>query len=113
MTNTNFVVLFAGIAFLLLLPLYLSWGAAWRFSVIAGYPIDEAKNLRWRMWFLVIFTIFGLVGIILGFVGIGNSDHFRDSHSVSFWCKFWHDLAQLMTENRLWALSHLSFCFQQ
>ncbi|KAI1539769.1 hypothetical protein PtrSN002B_008844 [Pyrenophora tritici-repentis] len=75
-------ILFAAIAFLLLLPLYLSWGAAWRFSVIAGYPIDEAKNLKWRFWFLISFSIFGIIAIILGIVGIGNSTHFRDAHSI-------------------------------
>lgn len=88
MTNTKFLVFFAGIAFLLLLPLYLIWGAAWRFSVIAGYPIDEVKNLKWRMGFLITFAILGIVGIILGIVGMGNSRHFRDAHSVSFLSKF-------------------------
>ncbi|RMZ70059.1 kinase isozyme mitochondrial precursor [Pyrenophora seminiperda CCB06] len=75
-------IAFAGIGFLLLLPLYLTWGAAWRFSVIAGYPINEAKNLKWRMWFLVLFAVFSFVGIIFGIVGIGNSGHFRDTHSI-------------------------------
>ncbi|EFQ87027.1 hypothetical protein PTT_17605 [Pyrenophora teres f. teres 0-1] len=75
-------IVFAAIAFLLLLPLYLSWGAAWRFSVIAGYPIDEAKNLKWRFWFLISFAIFGIIAIMLGIVGIGNSNHFKDAHSI-------------------------------
>lgn len=113
LTNTNFVVVFAGIAFLLLLPLYLSWGAAWRFSVIAGYPINEAKNLKWRMWFLTTFAIFSVVGIILGIVGIGNSSHFRDAHGVSFVGNFSYDFAKLTTENRLWVLPPSSSCFQQ
>ena len=113
MTNANFIVVFAGIAFLLLLPLYLSWGAAWRFSVIAGYPINEAKNRKWRMWFLTTFAIFGFVGIILGIVGIGNSRHFRDAHGVGFLYKFSHDFAKLMTDNRLWALSPSSSYSQQ
>jgi hypothetical protein len=55
----------------------------WRFSVLAGYPVDETKNRKWRMGFLITFAVFGAAGIILGIVGMGNAGHFRDLHGVS------------------------------
>jgi hypothetical protein len=76
-------VLFAGLAFLTFLPLYLVLGVVWRFSVLAGYPVDEAKNKKWRMGFLITFAILGVSGILLGIVGMGNASHFRDTHGVS------------------------------
>jgi hypothetical protein len=76
-------VLFAGLAFLTFLPLYLVLGVVWRFSALAGYPVDEAKNKKWRMGFLITFAILGIAGIVLGIVGIGNASHFRDTHGVS------------------------------
>jgi hypothetical protein len=75
-------VLFAGLAFLTFLPLYLVLGVIWRFSVLAGYPVDEAKNKKWRMGFLLTFAILGIGGIVLGMLGMGNATHFRDTHGV-------------------------------
>ena len=77
------IVLFAGLAFLTFLPLYLVLGVVWRFSVLTGYPVDEAKNRKWRMGFLITFAFLGVVGIILGISGMGSSSHFRDTHGVS------------------------------
>ena len=76
-------MLFTTLAFLIFLPLYVIFGVAWRFSVIAGHPIDEAKNRKWRMGFLAAFAVFGVVGIILGIVGMGNASHFKNLHGVS------------------------------
>lgn len=81
---TNPSVLFIMLAFLLSLPLYLILGVIWRLSVLAGYPINEAKNKKWRMGLLVTFAISGVLGIVFGMVGMGNSRHFRDAHGVSF-----------------------------
>ncbi|KAF1939792.1 hypothetical protein EJ02DRAFT_513567 [Clathrospora elynae] len=75
-------VLFAGLAFLAFLPLYLGLGVVWRFSVLTGYPINEAKNKKWRMGLLLIFSILGLTGIVLGIVGMGSARHFRDLHGI-------------------------------
>jgi hypothetical protein len=77
------IVLFAGLAFLTFLPLYLVLGVVWRFSVLTGFPVDEAKNRKWRMGFLITFATLSFVGIILGIVGMGSASHFRDAHSVS------------------------------
>jgi hypothetical protein len=52
-------------------------------SDLAGYPVDEAKNLKWRMGLLITFEILGILGIVLGFVGMGKATHFRDVHGVS------------------------------
>lgn len=80
---SNPLVLFMMLAFLLTLPLYLILGVVWRLSVLSGYPINEAKNKKWRMGLLITFGISGLIGIVLGMVGMGNSRHFRDAHGVS------------------------------
>ncbi|KAI4694137.1 uncharacterized protein J4E84_002718 [Alternaria hordeiaustralica] len=79
---TGLHVLFAGLAFLTFLPLYLVLGVVWRFSVLTGFPVDEAKNRKWRMGFLITFAILGITGIILGMVGMGSSRHFRDTHGI-------------------------------
>ncbi|KAH7343120.1 hypothetical protein BKA66DRAFT_543869 [Pyrenochaeta sp. MPI-SDFR-AT-0127] len=75
-------VVLASFAFLTFLPLYLILGVVWRFSVLAGYPVDEAKNRKWRMGFLMTFGVLGVSGIILGIVGMGNARHFRDFHGI-------------------------------
>jgi hydrogenase/urease accessory protein HupE len=77
------LVLFACLAFLVLLPLYLVLGVICRFSVLAGYPVNEVKNKKWRMGFLLTFAVLGVAGIILGIAGMGNARHFRDAHGVS------------------------------
>jgi hypothetical protein len=82
LTSCN-IVLFAGLAFLIFLPLYLVLGVVCRFSVLAGYPVDETKNKKWRMGFLITFAVLGIVGIILGIVGMGNAGQFKDAHGVS------------------------------
>ncbi|CAN9418360.1 unnamed protein product [Alternaria alternata] len=79
---TGLHVLFAGLAFLTFLPLYLVLGVVWRFSVLTGYPVDEAKNRKWRMGFLITFAVLGVVGIILGIAGMGSASHFRDTHGI-------------------------------
>ncbi|KAH7071834.1 hypothetical protein BKA63DRAFT_418271 [Paraphoma chrysanthemicola] len=79
---TGLHVLFTVLAFLIFLPLYLILGAAWRFSVLAGHPVDEAKNRKWRLGFLITFAILGVSGIVLGIVGMGNARHFRDQHGI-------------------------------
>ncbi|KAL1795620.1 hypothetical protein ACET3X_005844 [Alternaria dauci] len=79
---TGLHVLFAGLAFLTFLPLYLALGVVWRFSVLTGYPVDEAKNKKWRLGFLITFAILGVVGIVLGIVGMGSASHFRDTHGI-------------------------------
>lgn len=71
------------LAFLLTLPLYLILGVVWRLSVLAGYPVNEVKNKKWRLGLLVTFGISAVIGIVLGMVGMGNSRHFRDGHGVS------------------------------
>lgn len=76
-------MLLAGPAFLTFLPLYLILGVVWRFYVLTGYPVGEAKNRKWRLGFLITFAILGLIGMILGMVGMGNASHFRDTHGVS------------------------------
>ncbi|KAL6708012.1 hypothetical protein ACN47E_003446 [Coniothyrium glycines] len=75
-------VVFTLLAFMILLPLYLIFGVAWRISVLTGHPVDEAKNRKWRMGFLIAFSIFALAGIILGIVGMGSARHFRDTHGI-------------------------------
>jgi hypothetical protein len=80
---TNAVVL-TTFAFFYALPAYLALGAIWRMSVLMGYPLNEADNKKWRKRILVFFFIpTALTGIIFGFVGMGNSMHFRSAHSVS------------------------------
>ncbi|KAG9195272.1 hypothetical protein G6011_00392 [Alternaria panax] len=79
---TGLHVLFAGLAFLTFLPLYLVLGVVWRFSVLTGYPVDETKNRKWRMGFLITFAILGITGIILGIAGMGSASHFRDTHGI-------------------------------
>lgn len=71
------------VRFLTFLPLYLILGVVWRFSVIAGHPVNEAKNRKWRMGFLITFGVLGVSGISLGIAGMGNASHFRDIHGVS------------------------------
>ncbi|KAF2034210.1 hypothetical protein EK21DRAFT_108249 [Setomelanomma holmii] len=75
-------VLFSVLAFLVFLPLYLIFGAAWRFCVLAGHPVNEIKNRKWRMGFLITFAILGISGIVLGMVGMGKARHFRDQHGI-------------------------------
>ncbi|XPT01068.1 hypothetical protein M3J09_010210 [Ascochyta lentis] len=75
-------ILFIMLAFLLTLPLYLILGVVWRLSVLAGYPVNESKNKKWRLGLLITFGISAVVGISLGMVGMGNSRHFRDSHGI-------------------------------
>ena len=75
-------VLFIMLAFLLTLPLYLILGVVWRLSVLAGYPVNEVKNKKWRLGLLVTFGVSAIIGIALGMVGMGNSRHFRDGHGV-------------------------------
>ena len=70
------------LAFLLTLPLYLILGVIWRLSVLAGYPVNEVKNKQWRYGLLVTFGVSAIIGISLGMVGMGNSQHFRDAHGV-------------------------------
>ena len=79
---TGLHVLFAGLAFLTFLPLYLVLGVVWRFSVLTGFPVDEAKNRKWRMGLLITFAILGITGIVLGMVGMGSARHFRDTHGI-------------------------------
>lgn len=79
----SFKVLFIMLAFLLTLPLYLIFGVVWRLSVLAGHPVDEVKNKKWRMGLLITFGVSAVIGIVLGMVGMGNSRHFRDAHGVS------------------------------
>ncbi|KAH7084117.1 hypothetical protein FB567DRAFT_75732 [Paraphoma chrysanthemicola] len=79
---TGLHVLLTVLAFLVFLPLYLILGAAWRFSVLAGHPVNEAKNRKWRMGFLITFAILGVSGIVLGIVGMGSARHFRDQHGI-------------------------------
>lgn len=88
-------------AFLTFLPLYLIFGVVWRFSVLAGHPVDETKNRKWRMGFLVTFFVLGVAGVILGMVGMGSAAHFRDTHSVR--ANFNHIVISL-TRLRLWDL---------
>ena len=76
-------MLFTTLAFLVFLPLYVIYGVAWRVSVLAGHPVDEVKNKKWRMGFLISFAVFGTTGIILGIVSMGNARHFNDVHGVS------------------------------
>lgn len=76
------VVVFAGFAFLTFLPLYMLLGVVWRFSVLAGHPVSEEKNRKWRLGFLITFGLLGIVGIVLGMIGMGNAKHFRDAHGV-------------------------------
>jgi hypothetical protein len=101
--NTMCSVLFAGLAFLTFLPLYLVLGVVWRFSVLTGFPLDEVKNRKWRMGFLLTFAVLGIAGIILGIVGMGSAGHFRDTHGVSF--LNWHLLGscKLIHTHRSWA----------
>ncbi|KAJ8112280.1 hypothetical protein OPT61_g5317 [Boeremia exigua] len=75
-------VLFIMLAFLLTLPLYLILGVVWRLSILAGFPVNEAKNKKWRFGLLITFGISALIGIILGIAGMGNSRHFRDAHGI-------------------------------
>ncbi|KAF2623265.1 hypothetical protein BU25DRAFT_462164 [Macroventuria anomochaeta] len=75
-------VLFIMLAFLLTLPLYLVLGVVWRLSVLAGYPVNEAKNKRWRLGLLITFGMSAVIGIAIGMVGMGDSRHFRDGHGV-------------------------------
>ncbi|KAF1926890.1 uncharacterized protein M421DRAFT_394471 [Didymella exigua CBS 183.55] len=75
-------VLFVMLAFLLTLPLYLILGVVWRLSVLAGYPVNEVKNKKWRMGLLITFGVSAVIGIIFGMIGMGNSRHFRDGHGV-------------------------------
>ncbi|KZM18617.1 hypothetical protein ST47_g10221 [Ascochyta rabiei] len=75
-------VLFMMLAFLLTLPLYLILGVIWRLSVLAGYPVNEVKNKKWRFGLLITFGISAVIGISLGMVGMGNSRHFRDAHGI-------------------------------
>lgn len=70
------------LAFLLTLPLYLILGVVWRLSVLAGFPVNEAKNKKWRLGLLITFGVSAVIGIALGMVGMGNSRHFRDGHGV-------------------------------
>ncbi|ENI01923.1 hypothetical protein COCC4DRAFT_52618 [Bipolaris maydis ATCC 48331] len=81
-TLTWLHVIFTSLGFLLFLPLYLILGVVWRFSVLIGYPVGEMKNRKWRMGFLTMFAVFGITGIILGIVGMGNTGHFRDTHGI-------------------------------
>ncbi|KAI4698970.1 hypothetical protein J4E81_004860 [Alternaria sp. BMP 2799] len=69
---TGLHILFAGLAFLTFLPLYLVLGVVWRFSVLTGFPVDEAKNRKWRMGFLITFAILGITGIVLGMVAFAG-----------------------------------------
>lgn len=78
------LVIFASLAFLTFLPVYLILGVAWRFSVLTGFPVNETKNKKWRLGFLVAFAVPAFSGIVLGMVGMGNAKHFRDTHGVSF-----------------------------
>ncbi|KAF2998804.1 hypothetical protein E8E13_001143 [Curvularia kusanoi] len=75
-------VVFMVISFLFTLPLYLILGVVWRLSVLAGYPVNEAKNKKWRLGLLITFAITALIGTILGIAGMGSSRHFRDAHGV-------------------------------
>jgi hypothetical protein len=70
------------LGFLLALPLYLILGVVWRLSVLAGYPVNETKNKKWRMGLLVTFGVSAVIGFAFGMVGMGNSRHFRDAHGV-------------------------------
>ncbi|KAH6629333.1 hypothetical protein C7974DRAFT_359048 [Boeremia exigua] len=75
-------VLFIMLAFLLTLPLYLILGVVWRLSILAGHPVNEVKNKKWRLGLLITFGISAVTGITLGIVGMGNSRHFRDPHGI-------------------------------
>lgn len=75
-------VLFIMLAFLLTLPLYLILGVVWRLSILAGYPVNESKNKKWRLGLLITFGISAVIGSVLGIVGMGSSRHFRDAHGV-------------------------------
>ncbi|KAJ4983546.1 hypothetical protein SVAN01_10962 [Stagonosporopsis vannaccii] len=75
-------VLFIMLAFLLTLPLYLILGVVWRLSTLAGYPVNEVKNKRWRLGLLITFGTSAVIGIVLGIAGMGNSRHFRDAHGI-------------------------------
>ncbi|KAF1836476.1 hypothetical protein BDW02DRAFT_238432 [Decorospora gaudefroyi] len=79
---TGLHVLFSVLAFLIFLPLYLVLGVVSRFSVLVGFPINESKNKKWRMGFLLVFAIFGIAGIVLGIIGMGSASHFRDTHGI-------------------------------
>ncbi|KAF3041895.1 hypothetical protein E8E12_005491 [Didymella heteroderae] len=75
-------LLFIMLSFLLTLPLYLILGVVWRLSVLAGYPVNEDKNKKWRMGLLITFGVSAVIGIALGMAGLGDSRHFRDGHGV-------------------------------
>lgn len=89
------------LAFLLTLPLYLILGVVWRLSVLAGYPVNEAKNKKWRLGLLITFGVSAVIGIALGIVGMGNSRHFRDGHGAS---TSYSISVLLLTESRSLAL---------
>lgn len=78
---------------MLFLPLYLIFGVVWRFSVLAGHPINESKNRKWRLGFLVAFLVFSFIGIVVGIAGMGSARHFREVHGVSIYLLLQKDSA--------------------
>jgi hypothetical protein len=77
-------VLFTTLAFFVVLPIYIVMGAAMRLSVMINFPFDEARNKRWRtILLLFVFSPLAIVGLVLGFVAVGNSKHMRSAHAVS------------------------------
>ncbi|KAF2676878.1 hypothetical protein K458DRAFT_436943 [Lentithecium fluviatile CBS 122367] len=80
---TGLHILFTTLAFFFALPIYLVLGSVMRISVMINLPFNEAKNKKWRTIILLyIFTPLAFAGIILGFVGMGNSKHMRTTHGV-------------------------------
>ncbi|PVH99989.1 hypothetical protein DM02DRAFT_655863 [Periconia macrospinosa] len=75
--------LFTGFAFLYALPTYFALGALLRLSQIAGHPLNEASNKKWRKWILLgLFAPSAFVGFALGIVAMGTARHFRTVHGI-------------------------------
>lgn len=77
-------VLFITLAFFVVLPIYIVMGAVMRLSIMINFPFNEDRNKKWRTILLLFFFIpLAIIGLVLGFVAVGNSRHMRTAHGVS------------------------------
>ncbi|KAI9170704.1 hypothetical protein HJFPF1_00174 [Paramyrothecium foliicola] len=75
-------VLLVILAFFILLPLFLTLNSLQRIGTLFGKPVGP-KSFAWqKRIFFFMYLPTAIVGIVLGIVGKGNSQHLRSSHSI-------------------------------